>query len=293
MERLRAAPGLRLLAEPDNGQSDALNKGTLMARGEILTWLMADDELVPRATEWAVRELVRRPQLGWVFGQVRTCWPDGREAVFRPPRRMCPSVFRFHHGVATQRTYLRSWAAEQVGDFDTGLELEMDYDLWLRLALRRVPCAYIRRELGRFEIHAESKNGNATALDNLSERQRVLVKRGRVEDARALLAFDAPHRPPRGNSPKPRGAALPGGGGGGAARAGSPRQARPSKRAGLAGALPPCAAVGAPAQTPARTAGQLVSRSRSASTISRISSSKLVVGSHPSSRLAFVQSPIR
>src|SRR5690554_6873635 len=44
--------------EPDKGQSDALNKGFVHARGEFLTWLNADDLLLP-GTLAALRRAIK------------------------------------------------------------------------------------------------------------------------------------------------------------------------------------------------------------------------------------------
>jgi GT2 family glycosyltransferase len=43
----------RLIIEPDNGQSDGLNKGFRHATGEILTWINSDDMLAPLALKRA------------------------------------------------------------------------------------------------------------------------------------------------------------------------------------------------------------------------------------------------
>ena len=43
VEILKQYPHLKWISEPDEGQSDALNKGFKMAEGDILGWLNADD----------------------------------------------------------------------------------------------------------------------------------------------------------------------------------------------------------------------------------------------------------
>src|SRR5574341_2680016 len=57
--RLRREYGERLVLhfEPDNGQSDAVNRGMALARAHVLGWLNSDDRLRPGAVAKAVRML--------------------------------------------------------------------------------------------------------------------------------------------------------------------------------------------------------------------------------------------
>ena len=42
---------VRLISEPDRGQSDAINKGFLSATGDLVGWLNADDYYLPGGLE--------------------------------------------------------------------------------------------------------------------------------------------------------------------------------------------------------------------------------------------------
>jgi glycosyltransferase involved in cell wall biosynthesis len=57
------------ISEPDKGQSDAINKGWRMARGDILGWLNADDTYMPWAVETAVKLLSENPDVAMVYGR--------------------------------------------------------------------------------------------------------------------------------------------------------------------------------------------------------------------------------
>src|SRR5688572_1037654 len=57
LDVLRRHPHLRWVSEPDGGQSDAVNKGFRLARGEIFGWLNADDYYLPGAVAAAVAVL--------------------------------------------------------------------------------------------------------------------------------------------------------------------------------------------------------------------------------------------
>src|SRR5207253_836839 len=59
---------LTFISERDRGQSDAINKGFRMARGEIVSWLNSDDIILPGAVRSAVEAFERVPSAGAVYG---------------------------------------------------------------------------------------------------------------------------------------------------------------------------------------------------------------------------------
>ncbi|NGY80944.1 glycosyltransferase [Bacillus megaterium] len=56
------------VSEPDKGQSEAINKGLKMAKGQIIGWLNSDDTYHPHAIRRAVKALVENPEWGMVYG---------------------------------------------------------------------------------------------------------------------------------------------------------------------------------------------------------------------------------
>ena len=42
---------IRLISEPDDGQSDAINKGMALATGEVVCWLNSDDTFEPNCLQ--------------------------------------------------------------------------------------------------------------------------------------------------------------------------------------------------------------------------------------------------
>ncbi len=56
------------VSEPDKGQSDAINKGWKMAKGEIIAYLNADDTYLPDRVESVVTYLITHPETSLVYG---------------------------------------------------------------------------------------------------------------------------------------------------------------------------------------------------------------------------------
>ncbi len=129
-------------SEPDDGQSDAINKGFAAAGGDILAWLNTDDVYRPDAVERAVDELLRRPEAGLVYGRGVILNESGEETgPFIGLESF--NLWRLLYGldyVLQPATFFRRSAVEAVGDLDRDLHYAMDWDLWLRLAAHSEVC---------------------------------------------------------------------------------------------------------------------------------------------------------
>jgi Glycosyl transferase family 2 len=123
-------------SESDAGQSDAIARGFERARGDVLTWLNADDVLAPGAVERAVAELASAPEAGLVYGRGVILDQDGAETG--PFAGIEPfSLWRLLHVldyVLQPAAFFRRDAYRAAGGLDRGLHWAMDWDLWIRLA---------------------------------------------------------------------------------------------------------------------------------------------------------------
>jgi glycosyltransferase involved in cell wall biosynthesis len=119
---------------PDHGQSHAINKGWLRARGEVFNWLCCDDLLVPGALAKVGAAFAKDETLDVLAGsaQVIAEFPGGRDMVMRPtPETLAlmpqadpvpqPSCF-WRRSAVRRRLLVRQ-----------GLRYSMDFELWMHL----------------------------------------------------------------------------------------------------------------------------------------------------------------
>ncbi len=149
-------PHLRLIRGPDRGQSDAMNKGTQAARGDVIGILNVDDyyEAGAATSALAELELLREPAV--VVGDCRVIHENGDLNFWNRPSNLqiealllgwqyaqfpCnPSAYFYHRSVH-----------DLVGGFDIGDHYAMDFDFLLRCA-RHVRMKHVPRHWGNFRL---------------------------------------------------------------------------------------------------------------------------------------------
>jgi glycosyltransferase involved in cell wall biosynthesis len=151
---------LRFISEKDSGQSEALNKGVHMAKGEIVAWLNSDD--------YYPHDGVLKRVLDHFDEHTDVVYGDGvmvdvKGNVIRPfpsrrvttPREivLLPSGF-----VLQPALFFRRQRFLDVGGVDLGLHWAMDYDLWIRMFERARGVQYLPEVLAHATYHDNAKS---------------------------------------------------------------------------------------------------------------------------------------
>ncbi|HJW90063.1 MAG TPA: glycosyltransferase family 2 protein [Anaerolineales bacterium] len=185
------AHALRLsawISEPDQGQTDAINKGFARARGEILAWLNSDDTYLPGAVSGAVAFLESHPQAGMVYGDANLVDEAGK-VIGRFPARQTDyrRLLRGHVHIPQQAAFFRARLWRRVGPLDPSFYFAMDYDLWVRLA-RVAPLCYHPRLWANFRLHG---GGKTLVADDRCWPEMLRVHRREGGGPLSWLAFKA------------------------------------------------------------------------------------------------------
>ncbi len=146
------------VSEPDQGQTDAINKGFARAQGDILAWLNSDDTYQPQAVAEAVGYLQAHPEAGMVYGDANLVNTVG-QVIGRFPARQT-DYHRLRRGyvhIPQQAAFFRASLWRRVGPLDPTFFFAMDYDLWVRLA-RVSALHYVPRLWANFRLHGGGKS---------------------------------------------------------------------------------------------------------------------------------------
>jgi len=123
--------------EKDGGQSAAFNKGFSHARGRFLTWLNADDVMLPGTLRTLKLAIEQHPMCEWFVGGC--FWLDPQMKILNCGRGRPFSEIRFREGnvgVWGPSSFFTKRLLDAVGGVDERFHFSMDTDLWLRFAAK-------------------------------------------------------------------------------------------------------------------------------------------------------------
>lgn len=130
-------PHVTCVRESDRGQSEAVNKGLLAAKGEIICWLNSDDAYPPGLFH-RLRTLFTDPAVDVVFGDVLQKNYDGsKDAVTHARFEKREDLVRWWNQdvkLHQPAIFFRRSVREKTGLLDESLHYAMDYEYWWRMS---------------------------------------------------------------------------------------------------------------------------------------------------------------
>jgi glycosyltransferase involved in cell wall biosynthesis len=165
-------------SEPDNGQSDAINKGFKQATGNLVAWLNADDYYLPNTFSELALSYSANPQAPFHFGNGLRVDKNGKTIS-----KFCPTdallfdrqalVIGLNY-ILQPSTFINRTALETVGYLDPNLHYGMDSDLWIRLSSVGKPVA-INKTLSASREYETTKTSTGS-FERVEELRRIGMK---------------------------------------------------------------------------------------------------------------------
>lgn len=148
-------------SEKDGGQSAAFNKGFSHARGEWLTWLNADDLLLPGVLRDFEKLVSKNKSAQWVTGnKVHFDSASGRIIqVYWGPHSQPPLLAKRHafSAVFGPTTFFRRNTYELIGPIDEHLHYVMDSAYWALFTMKGIRQTRLNRICWACRVHEASK----------------------------------------------------------------------------------------------------------------------------------------
>ncbi len=166
-------PNVRLIREPDRGQTDAINKGFRAATGDWLMWLNADDYLLPGALAQVGAFIAAHPEADVVYGDA-VFESDGGTTVRHRREHHFDFGTLLYYGcyIPSTACFLRRSIRDSGLLLDDTFKVCMDFDYYVRIAEAGHRFGYMGKPLARFRWHAGNVSTNFAA-QRYEERLRV------------------------------------------------------------------------------------------------------------------------
>jgi glycosyltransferase involved in cell wall biosynthesis len=202
LQLLRSFPDVRVISEADDSAHEAMNKGLMLASGEIIGFLAVDD-LYPDGTLADVGALfAARPDVDVVVGHA-VVFDDAeperspRVAYTHPRGLWLPELMFGVSGFCG--VFFRRRVFARLGGFDESFDFTADLDLLVRVALAGLTSARLDRPTILYRMHPGSRTVNPERVNRLEisrEHVRMSLVRARAlapatSARRELLAWHA------------------------------------------------------------------------------------------------------
>jgi glycosyltransferase involved in cell wall biosynthesis len=168
------------ISEPDEGQSDALNKGFAEARGDIFCWLNADDYLSTNAFLEFVSFFRHHPSFDYYYSNFN--WVDAKGnhiKLVRPYKRyMRLLIVLYGCYIPTSGAFFRPSFFIKAGDLNIDFRYKMDTDIFERSS--EVSFCKVDQTWSSFRFHGENvsfKDKNKSVIDiSDQEKESIIIK---------------------------------------------------------------------------------------------------------------------
>jgi glycosyltransferase involved in cell wall biosynthesis len=160
-------------SEPDEGQTDALNKGVARATGDVVTYINSDDYYLPGAFDKAMAALTAHPEARWAVGASRFVDAEGAFIATwhaRPPGRHRHLWMLLPWSAPQPSSFWRREVFEALGPFRRDMHYVFDTEFALRLAYAGHAPAILDDELAVRVVHPEAKSWDRTPFTREQER---------------------------------------------------------------------------------------------------------------------------
>lgn len=141
----------------DHGQTDAINKGLMMATGDIVAYLNSDDVYLPGSLARVADYFSAHPSCDLLYGDAWHLHADG--SIMEPYLTEPWDYDRLfiHCFLCQPAVFWRRRLHRQYGFFDERLHYAMDYEFWLRVGATAEVHYLPGQPLAGSRLHADTK----------------------------------------------------------------------------------------------------------------------------------------
>lgn len=184
LESFSSDSRLRWISEPDNGQSDALNKAYKLSTGDWIGWLNADEFYLPGTLTRVAECIQANPESDLIHGDFTEVDVEGRITRLVAEHGFSKRALQALCYIPSCATFVRRDALP-ARLWDVQCRSMMDWDLYLELYTSGKNFVHIKRPMAAFRVHADQVTASVGA-QSLEEFSRIRARHGIPLTAPAL-----------------------------------------------------------------------------------------------------------
>jgi len=163
------------VSEKDKGIYDAMNKGIMLARGEIIGFINSDDALNPGVLSLIAEKFVVKPGFDFAYGSVDLIRNSGEKyGITQPfPQHLIKKKYLKEMPFPHPSLFVKKAVFMKVGLFDLDFPIGADYDFIIRILKEEFIGIDLNVPISRFR-----DGGISGGIDTYKEIKRIQKKYG-------------------------------------------------------------------------------------------------------------------
>lgn len=177
------------ISETDSGIYYALNKGILLAQGDVIGFLHADDFLADdRTIERIAEKFQKKQNLEAVYGDLIYISSKQNQKKIRywKSKEFSPQMIKRGWMPPHPTLYIKKEIYNNYGQFDTKYKISADYDLIVRFLKKKIKIEYIPEIIVKMRIGGKS-NKNFKNIIQKSKEDYQIIRENEIGNIITLL----------------------------------------------------------------------------------------------------------
>lgn len=147
---------IQWISEKDKGQANAINKGILRTKGELIGWINSDDVYERDGIEKLVACWKKHPEADLIYGEGIYIDREGRKVGRYLTEVFTKEKLGKQCIICQPSTLFSRVVIERVGMLNEQYQMGMDYELWLRIS-NRGNIVYMPEYIARSRMYQDNK----------------------------------------------------------------------------------------------------------------------------------------
>ncbi len=149
------------VSEKDEGQTDAINKGLLIATGDIVNWVNSDDYMGWNSLNYLAKYYYKYPKGDVFFGKCHLVDQNSNILKIRNVKPFSLSALSNRAATLVQpAVFFKKSCIDKLGLLDSSLQYVMDQELYFRMATAKLQFIKIPHTIAFFRHQPLSKTLN-------------------------------------------------------------------------------------------------------------------------------------